>query len=939
MPPPTPAEVKRNLNFVWGKESDLNETYNFEFSSGNSWICIRSNHGESRRFRLSFDPGPCRLWWGESYFTDPADLARKPERLQWYRAADKAKSRGAFLWKRLREAKPGNLEANQLSEKKASAGKGVKGAGSNGPPAASVPLWQAKAKTNASTASGLSRSQQAMEDDQEEAALPATAGPSKNGGGASKSSSSSSSAAMPEVILDMEQMLVIYKPPFWKVELPPKDAPAQDGKYLPRWLQEKVPGIKPELFEEEFNPALSGTGFGPLSHRIDQETSGPMLVAKTAEAQKHLRAQFHKTEVSKRYLCLVHGRMRQASGTLDAPIRTLRTNSSTRSEISSAGDWAETDYHAVATFNGNNDKRGYTLVACDIKSGRTHQIRIHMQHSGHPLVTDEKYSVDEVEKDKAWCPRLFLHCFRLRFKDLRNEDTVLHCPLPPDLKGALLKLGAPDPQGHGCDRLFDETSWQWEVFRPPLTSWRPGSAVQRRLITLLSSSSEPVPLNALIADEELKRLLAEDGLQLLTKAWLSKNLAVFAAVRSSEGELCLQLRPSHAIDGIEEGGLTEVDLDRQIEAVRSEHEELQRLKERAVAEEKYIRAAEIKRRLEATAAELNSLRALRDEEEGNDGRTAGLLDVSGLDIGKGPADRKANPQRPPEVFKEDVRDEALFPSLPLGSKPAAKKPPVSSTAVRSASATPARGSTSGQSAQSRSQSQAPGGGRGASAAPAATPVLVAVAAEPELSGGVLELKDALLQFLHGKEGKVAHINEVNNDRFLRQVMAAQLPKPVTAVNKAWLGKHEDLFTLLRTADNELYVAQRKAVEENKKNSKSKAPEQKQPAYHKVIQESACEAQPLVYHYAMPERKQEEASTGAGFSWQEKFKEALKQVPENCLSAPELLAAVPLFAAATGATKPREQQELLTMFLGEWPKLFKVEKRGSGAERKFMVHLK
>eukprot|EP00913_Durusdinium_trenchii_P009683 g9099.t1 len=62
------------------------------------------------------------------------------------------------------------------------------------------------------------------------------------------------------------------------------------------------------------NPALSGTGFGPLSHRIDQETSGPLLAARTRTAHKHLRAQFHKTEVSKRYVCLVHGRVSQAKG-------------------------------------------------------------------------------------------------------------------------------------------------------------------------------------------------------------------------------------------------------------------------------------------------------------------------------------------------------------------------------------------------------------------------------------------------------------------------------------------------------------------------------------------------------------------------------------------------------------------------------------------------
>eukprot|EP00931_Biecheleriopsis_adriatica_P047225 TRINITY_DN27194_c0_g1_i1.p1 TRINITY_DN27194_c0_g1~~TRINITY_DN27194_c0_g1_i1.p1 ORF type:complete len:898 (-),score=235.77 TRINITY_DN27194_c0_g1_i1:26-2719(-) len=897
MAPPSITDVKKSLNFVWGKESDLNETYSFEFSSSTSWACVRSNGGESRRFRLTFDATACRLWWGESYFTDPSDLVGKPERVQWYRAADRVKKKAAFLWRRLRAAKPGNLEANQVSSKASSK--------SGGYP--SAPRAAAKAPSSASkpSVSWVAKTEDKAEKLNEAAPVKAPSGQKK----------SSSTTPRPEVMLDFEEMLVIYKPPYWKVELPAKELP-QDGLYLPGWMREKIPSIDPKLFQEEFNPALSGTGFGPLSHRIDQETSGPLLAAKTPAAQKHLRAQFHKMEVSKRYICLVHGKLKKSHGTIDALIRTLRTDSTTRSEISGAGEGAETEYHVVATFDGRSKNQGYSLVACDIKTGRTHQIRVHMHHLGHPLVADDKYFPEEIEKDRSFCPRLFLHSYRLRFRNTRGEDQVVICPLPPDLKAALAKLGAADPSGPSSDTLFDENSWQWEVFRPPLAAWRPGTQVQRRVIQLLASG--PAPISELNGDEELKRLMADEGLTSINKAWLAKNWDVFKVEAQKEaGEVCLQLRNSNAMGT----GTSDIELERQIEAVRSELEELERLKQRAIAEEKYLQAAEIKKRAEATRAELASLEALLEEVfEGQEEGAApvrGLLDISGLDLGlhSDEAARKI-PKRPKaEAFKQDVQDEALFPSLvSKTAKPISAPPKVPEPERRDGSAVDTR----------------------AASEPVGPSAAAGAASEPVL------LQDALMEFLDRKEGHCAHINEVNNDRHLRQVMAAQLPKPINAVNKVWLKQHESLFTLLRTADNEMYVAKTKAIADQKAKAKAKAAaleQQRQPAYHQVVQQSYGQA-PLIYEYGSAARKQEDlSSSGEAPAWQEKFRQALERVPSRTLPAEELLAAVPLFAIAMGAKRPREQQEVLVMCLGEWSKVFKVEKQGFVGERKYMVSLK
>ncbi|CAE7266335.1 unnamed protein product [Symbiodinium natans] len=89
----------------------------------------------------------------------------------------------------------------------------------------------------------------------------------------------------------------------------------------------------------------------------------------------------------------------------------------------------------------------YSLVALKLHTGRTHQIRVHMQSIGHPLITDAKYAEDRLNDDKAWCPRNFLHTYRLAFRDVPNEKDLdssgygpvreLISPLPSDLRAVL----------------------------------------------------------------------------------------------------------------------------------------------------------------------------------------------------------------------------------------------------------------------------------------------------------------------------------------------------------------------------------------------------------------------------------------------------------------------------------------------------------------------
>ncbi|CAD7946970.1 unnamed protein product [Amoebophrya sp. A25] len=526
--------------------------------------------------------------------------------------------------------------------------------------------------------------------------------------------------SQPFVLLEKPQFLVIHKPAYWTCELVfdnkhktetkstssgdvlvnSKNKSAAGGasagvvRSLANWLQDRKDSLSIEeaLFRIENNPALSGdTGFGPLCHRLDRETSGPMLVGKTVRARKLIREEFHRQRVSKCYICLVHGKLgdlggmfsthdepsssnarsrvlhdgdehhiaedRAAAtnikespsdhddifdttrashfqvvndqknkkkgvtkfvlgsaaststsstsiskkssvvakhspqqhgsasttaapvaentrhgqgsrhllqGSLTFPIRTVRSATTTRSEVSNAkgAEPARTDYQVLAWYRrkkarfagfrndkeqnrrdgtigalssiaeveqGNGQEQDdttvvvghqdgpssssdlrhdsdeyFSLVACRIHSGRTHQIRVHMQHIGHPLVQDDKYKLlassssegnrdndDDDDDDAAifakqlatggsgtsvafntaaaapaatsrsnpsgaarsLCPRLFLHSYMLGFKFAGANNNVgrglqqdrsnyyeVLAVLPGDLKKCLSQL-------------------------------------------------------------------------------------------------------------------------------------------------------------------------------------------------------------------------------------------------------------------------------------------------------------------------------------------------------------------------------------------------------------------------------------------------------------------------------------------------------------------
>ncbi len=243
-----------------------------------------------------------------------------------------------------------------------------------------------------------------------------------------------------------------------------------------------------DILRREYSIRLERAG---IVHRLDKDTSGILLVAKTQEALENLQDQFKKRIIKKEYLALAHGLITER-GKIDAPISRNPGNREkftvisaispgrsqgppSRWSIASQGDSFEvsgreavTEYEPVknlqftlrgsgqaidnlqSIFNDFNkiqmrklEKQHYgefTLLRCKPKTGRTHQIRVHLKYINHPIVSDEKYVGRKTFRlDKRWCPRMFLHAAKIGFKHPETSEWMeVESKLPEDLRKVLL---------------------------------------------------------------------------------------------------------------------------------------------------------------------------------------------------------------------------------------------------------------------------------------------------------------------------------------------------------------------------------------------------------------------------------------------------------------------------------------------------------------------
>ncbi|OZA28476.1 MAG: 23S rRNA pseudouridine(1911/1915/1917) synthase [Hydrogenophilales bacterium 17-64-11] len=170
-----------------------------------------------------------------------------------------------------------------------------------------------------------------------------------------------------------------------------------------------------------------------IVHRLDKDTSGLLVAAKTLQAHTDLVRQLQARSVKREYLALVYGEVDHA-GTVDEPLARDPHNRTKRT-VHSMGKQAVTHYDVVERFPG------VTLLRCRLETGRTHQIRVHMQHIGHPLVGEQVYSASRRSHLKIPFPRQALHAERLGLiHPITQEFMQWECPLPPDFASLLAAL-------------------------------------------------------------------------------------------------------------------------------------------------------------------------------------------------------------------------------------------------------------------------------------------------------------------------------------------------------------------------------------------------------------------------------------------------------------------------------------------------------------------
>ena len=183
---------------------------------------------------------------------------------------------------------------------------------------------------------------------------------------------------------------------------------------------------------EALRQARPDSRFLELVHRIDRETSGVLMLAKKRAALVELHRQLQAGEVEKRYRALVKGLWTERKRVVDLPLeKRVRASGDRRVNVGAEGD------QAVTIFRLERRVGPYSLLDAELKTGRTHQIRVHLAHLGFPILGDDKYGDFTLNKAlaKQGLKRMFLHSWRIAVRHpLNREKVVFEAPLPEELR-------------------------------------------------------------------------------------------------------------------------------------------------------------------------------------------------------------------------------------------------------------------------------------------------------------------------------------------------------------------------------------------------------------------------------------------------------------------------------------------------------------------------
>ncbi len=236
------------------------------------------------------------------------------------------------------------------------------------------------------------------------------------------------------IIYEDEHLLVLNKQP--GIVVHPGNG-NEDGTIVNALLHHRGTEDFMSMIDEDQRPGVV--------HRLDRDTSGALIIAKRAEVRERLYKMFQEHEIRKTYLALIIGRMDEAAGRIELPIGRHPHNPTLRVVVANGkGREACTEYKTVATANGAFGKE-VSLMKIRLHTGRTHQIRVHFAHFGHPVLGDNLYYGCPAKMPYP-AKRQMLHAWRLAFRHpITGEPMKIEATPPNDFMDALKTLGLPNP--------------------------------------------------------------------------------------------------------------------------------------------------------------------------------------------------------------------------------------------------------------------------------------------------------------------------------------------------------------------------------------------------------------------------------------------------------------------------------------------------------------
>jgi len=232
-----------------------------------------------------------------------------------------------------------------------------------------------------------------------------------------------------DIIYEDQNVIVINKPANLSVH------PRADKNGLPL-LSELDSTLASALLA--YYPTIANVGDSPalrpgLVHRLDKDTSGIMIIAKNQPSFDWLKKQFQERLTAKKYLALVHGALKEKQGEIKTKLARAKKNPTKQKVSAQEGKEAITEYKVLKEF------KNFSLVEASPKTGRLHQIRVHLAHLGHPVVGDKKYGLKN-QLIPAGLTRQFLHAQELKITLSDGSKRTFFAPPPTELQAVLEAL-------------------------------------------------------------------------------------------------------------------------------------------------------------------------------------------------------------------------------------------------------------------------------------------------------------------------------------------------------------------------------------------------------------------------------------------------------------------------------------------------------------------